>query len=166
MTPPGSPCSQAKEAWTVFPSESWPRGCWPPSAPRPGWGSPLPPFLELLAAPRAWSRLQLQPQQLSELVSLSCSCTTQKHLLSPHCWDTVREYIFHLFWQIWVRGWLCWPKSRASPRLIFVLWSRRHQLGLTWLHAWLANQLLPPHIHLPGMFHLLSSSPPHAVSKA
>lgn len=44
MTPPGSPCSQAKEAWTVFPSESWPRGCWPPSAPRPGWGSPLPPF--------------------------------------------------------------------------------------------------------------------------
>ena len=75
--------------------------CWPASAPRPGWDVLSLPsqqrekrFLELLAAPRAWLRLQPQPQQLSELVSLSCSCTAQEHLLSPGCRVTPWEHVF------------------------------------------------------------------------
>lgn len=49
-------------------------------------------FLEFLTALRAWSRLQPQPQQPSEVVFPSCSCTTQMHLLALWHWDTVWEH--------------------------------------------------------------------------
>lgn len=49
-------------------------------------------FLEFLTAPRAWSRLQPQPQQPSEVVFPSYSCTTQMHLLSLWQWDPVWEH--------------------------------------------------------------------------
>jgi len=102
VTPPGSPRSQAKAAWTVLPPESWP-GRAAGQHLHPGLGGDLlslpsqqreKRFLELLAAQRAWSPLQPQPRQLSGLVSPSQSCTAQKHLLSLCRRDTAREHVF------------------------------------------------------------------------
>lgn len=150
---PGSPCSQAKAAWTVLPPESWP-GRAAGRHLRQGLGGDLlslpsqqreKRFLELLATLRAWSRLQPQPRQLSELVSLSCSCTTQKHLLFLCCRDTAREHVFPIQMPSLLAGGGCAGQRHGHHQ------GSSLSCGASSI-SWHANQLLRPCIHLLGVF--------------
>lgn len=130
---------------------------------RPGWGSPLPPFpaekKDFLSSslPREPGCACSCSPSSSQSWSLPLAPAPPKSICCPRATRAQHRSMFsparcHLTWRIRGRRWLRQPKAQASPKLIFVLWSQRHQSGLACLHSRHANQLLHPHIHLPGVF--------------